>query len=129
MLQQAAPRNNSARRIYLWLSIRSQKGRRAAKARGRSREPPVFARFGPTSDETKVARVAGDTPERLPSRLCEQTGLVNVPTSCEDDGEDDYDFGSSGRRANLSGLVTTKTSLIRPWLTFTETTENGFPCR
>jgi len=36
---------------------------------------------------------------------------------------------SLGRCANLSGLVTTKTSLIRPWLTFTETTENGFPCR
>jgi hypothetical protein len=36
---------------------------------------------------------------------------------------------SRRRRANLSGLVTTKTSLIRPRLTFTETTENGFPCR
>ena len=47
---------------------------------GRSREPPAFARFGRTSHETKVARVAGYTPKRLPSRLCEQTGLVNVPT-------------------------------------------------
>jgi hypothetical protein len=35
---------------------------------GRSREPPVLARFGRTSDETNVARVAEYTPKRLPSR-------------------------------------------------------------
>ena len=35
---------------------------------GRSREPPVFARFGRTNDEAKVARVAGYMPKRLPSR-------------------------------------------------------------
>jgi hypothetical protein len=93
----------------------------------RSREPAVFTRFGPISDETKVARVAGYRPKRLPSRRCEQTEPVNVPTFSRD--EDDYDSGSSGRRANFSGLVTTKTSLIRPLLTFKETTENGFPLR
>ena len=36
---------------------------------GRSREPPVLARFGRTSDETNVARVAGYTPKRLPSSI------------------------------------------------------------
>ena len=80
MFQQVAPGNNSARLTYLWLSIGSQRGHRAAKAMGRSREPPAFARFGPTSHETKVARVAGYTPKRLPSRRRGQTGLDNVPT-------------------------------------------------
>jgi hypothetical protein len=35
---------------------------------GRSREPLVFTRFGRTSDEPKVVRVAGYAPKRLPSR-------------------------------------------------------------
>src|ERR1700756_402706 len=35
---------------------------------GRSREPPGFMRFGRTSDETKVARVARYAPKRLPSK-------------------------------------------------------------
>jgi hypothetical protein len=52
----------------------------AANRWGRSREPLVLARFGRTSDETKVARVAGYMPKRLPSRRWEQTGFVNVPT-------------------------------------------------
>jgi hypothetical protein len=73
-------RGITQRDAYLWLSIRSQQDHRAAKAMGRSREPPAFARFGRTSEETKVARMAGCTPKRLPSGLCEQTGLVNVQT-------------------------------------------------
>jgi hypothetical protein len=35
---------------------------------GRSREPPVFTRFGATSDEAKLVWVARHTPKRLPSR-------------------------------------------------------------
>ena len=35
---------------------------------GRSREPPVAARFGYTNDETKLARAARYPPKRLPSR-------------------------------------------------------------
>jgi hypothetical protein len=35
---------------------------------GRSREPPIFARFGRTNDEVKVAGLVGYTPKRLPSR-------------------------------------------------------------
>jgi hypothetical protein len=91
MFQQAAPGNNSARLIYLWLSIGSQQGHRAAKAMGRSREPPAFARFGPTSDEMKVARVAGYTPKRLPSRRREQTGLVDDANLFEHEDEHEHE--------------------------------------
>jgi hypothetical protein len=44
---------------------------------GHSREPPVFARFAPTSDQTKFERVARYTPKRLPSRLCAITRRIN----------------------------------------------------
>jgi hypothetical protein len=44
---------------------------------GHSREPPVFARFGPTSDQTKFERVARYTPKRLPSRLWAITRRIN----------------------------------------------------
>jgi hypothetical protein len=74
MLQWAAPGNHPARCIYPWLSIRLHPDHRAANRRGRSREPPVFTRFGRTSDETKLARVAGYAPKRLPSRPCQPLG-------------------------------------------------------
>jgi hypothetical protein len=56
MSQRAAPGNYPARCIYPSLSIRLHADHRACEQMGRSREPPVFARFGRSSDETKVAR-------------------------------------------------------------------------
>ena len=49
-------------------SIRLYPDHRAANRMGRSREPPVFARFGRTNDEAKLRGVAGYMPKRLPSR-------------------------------------------------------------
>jgi hypothetical protein len=46
---------------------------------GRSRESPVFARFGMTSDVTKFARVARNTPKRLPSRRLAIIHRINPP--------------------------------------------------
>ena len=56
-------------------------------APGRSREPPVFTRFGGTSDQTKIARVAGHAPKQLPSKLWAITHHMNSPTLFEYEDE------------------------------------------
>jgi hypothetical protein len=55
---------------------------------GRSREPPVFVRFGRTNDEAKLRGVAGYMPKRLPSRRWSAyTGTLNL------NAEDEYEMG------------------------------------
>jgi len=49
-------------------------------ALGRFREPLVFTRFGSTSDQTKIARVAGHAPKRLPARRRVQIHLPDTST-------------------------------------------------
>ena len=58
---------------------------------GRSREPPVFARFGTTSNETKFTRVARYTPKRLPSRRWAITRRINPKSAFEDEDDDEYE--------------------------------------
>jgi hypothetical protein len=63
------------------VSIRFFFGRRACESMGRSREPLVFARFGGTDEEAKVARVAGYMPKRLPSRRWSLHWQAEIPTT------------------------------------------------
>jgi hypothetical protein len=66
---------------YLPMAFDSSAPRpQSCESMGRSREPPLFARFGRTSDETKRSRVASYAPKRLPSGRWEKTCLVAVPT-------------------------------------------------
>jgi hypothetical protein len=91
--RQAAPENYPAR-CFEPVSL-SEEADRAAKRWGRSREPPVFARFGRTRYETNVAKVTRYAPKRLPSRRCAGNTdgrCENVkPFEDEDDDEDDYE--------------------------------------
>ena len=67
--KQAAPVNVSTlRSSMITPGVNKSKTTGRCIALRRSREPPVFTLLGGTAGETNIARVAGYTPKRLPSR-------------------------------------------------------------
>ena len=77
VMQLYEPGVNESEATNVWIAL------------GRFREPPAFTRFGRTSHEAKIARVAGHAPKRLPSRRREQTRLINGPNPFEDEYENE----------------------------------------